>query len=152
MHRPPPWMPDFVLDDFIKPGYREEREDDRGGGAPVAGRLRRRRKNMFPSDALPGRVRGRLKRPERRQHELSFGRYRRRRWWLISEGKRKGMVREWICLVEAKVLARGIGRQCSDEGDRPMAGIWKREKREAQRALRSGNERSSSSFIGGERR
>ena len=77
-----------------------------------------------------GRQRELGRRPERRQQDLGFGRYRGRRWWLNSEGKRKGKVREWICLVEAKVVARGLGRKCSDEGDRPMAGIWKRERRE----------------------
>nr|ABA98584.2 hypothetical protein LOC_Os12g31290 [Oryza sativa Japonica Group] len=33
-----------------------ERRERRGVGAPVVERLRRRRQNMFPSDAHPGRV------------------------------------------------------------------------------------------------
>uniref|UniRef100_A0A0E0CIR9 Uncharacterized protein n=1 Tax=Oryza meridionalis TaxID=40149 RepID=A0A0E0CIR9_9ORYZ len=38
-------------------------------------------------------------------------------------GERKGKVREWICLVEAKWVAQGLGRWRSGEEDRPVAGI-----------------------------
>jgi hypothetical protein len=45
---------------FFLPLHREpregRREGERGAGAPVVERLLRRRKNMFPSDAHPGRV------------------------------------------------------------------------------------------------
>jgi hypothetical protein len=88
--------------------------------------------------------RGRGRRPERRWLGLSSGRYGRWRWWLISEGERKGKVRIWICLVEAKVLARGLGRQCSDKGDRVVAAMArhgkKREKRELQALMWGGKD------------
>lgn len=55
-------------------------------------------------------------------------------------GREEGKVGKWIHFIEAKLLARVFGRQCSGEGDQPMASMGEREKRRAQRARLCGGE------------
>uniref|UniRef100_A0A0E0HBZ0 Uncharacterized protein n=2 Tax=Oryza TaxID=4527 RepID=A0A0E0HBZ0_ORYNI len=59
-----------------------------------------------------------------------FGRLWWRRWWLKSEGERKGEVGEWICLIEAKLVAQGFGLGCFRDGDRSMADDGRHGRRE----------------------
>jgi hypothetical protein len=51
---------------------------------------------------------------------------------------------KWVLLVEANILARGLGRQCSDKRDRVVAAMAghgkKREKRELQALMWGGKD------------
>uniref|UniRef100_A0A0D3H0Z2 Uncharacterized protein n=1 Tax=Oryza barthii TaxID=65489 RepID=A0A0D3H0Z2_9ORYZ len=110
---------------FFLPLHREpregRREGERGAGAPVVDRLRRRRQNMFPSDAHPGRVlaRWRGRWPEQRRQELNSG--DKRRWWwrFISRWRERGKGKngitssrrsQWREDLVSGALVREIGR------------------------------------------
>jgi hypothetical protein len=92
---------------------REERgEGKRGVGSPVAGRRRRRRRNVFPSDAHPEKRSasegnkgggrngdGRSSTPAIKEVAV-----------VVAMGwGRRGKHEKWNHLVEAKLMARGFG-------------------------------------------
>nr|ABA94105.1 hypothetical protein LOC_Os11g33280 [Oryza sativa Japonica Group] len=57
------------------------------------------------------------------------------RWWLVVVAKREGKREKWVHLVEANMMAQGLGLQSCGRGDRPVAAMAGHEKREREREL-----------------